>query len=125
METQEQLNALKTTLNQFRESQSGKKRVTYLPSHKEWVRKLRSQGVSLKELSNTTGISVATLMNWTSAGSANQFSHGKPGFRELTVVPTETKDIKITLPNGVQIEVPAGNDPKKLVELITWAHSLC
>ena len=125
METQEQLNALKATLNQFRQSQSGKKRVTYLTAHKERIRELRSQGISLKELSNTTGISVATLMNWTNKGSANLFSHGKPGFRELTVVPTESKDIKITLPNGVQIGVPAGSDPKQLVELLTWAYSLC
>jgi len=123
MKAEELLKSLEDELNQYREAHANAKRVTYLPSHKEKVRELRELGIPLKRVVEAAGVSVATVMAWTK-GSEDK-KETKPTFKTLSVTPSVSPCLKITLPNGVRIEANTEHRKEQLIELLMWAHSLC
>ena len=81
------------------QSQQSGKRPHYSDAIKMLAKSLLRDGVSRTEITAATGISRATLANW--SGPAKQ------NFRKLKAVPPapQSVQLKVSLPNGVGIEL--------------------
>ena len=82
------------------QSQQSGKRPHYSEAIKTLAKSLLRDGVTRSELMSATGISRATLANW--SGPAKQ------NFRKLKAVPTpasQVAPIRLSLSNGVSIEL--------------------
>ena len=83
------------------QSQSSGKRPHYSDAIKTLVISLLKGGVTKSEITNATGISIGTIVNWTKKGRKQKFRKLK-----TTVSPSRgDAQMKVSLPSGISIEI--------------------